>query len=606
MGTVYRIPTYTYFDNDTQNFQSSVSVICDSALSKKLKEWNTQHGESGVMFQLQGSNITDVPYQVNSFLGFPLMSKKSGEYFLPTNSTYSLVPWLYDLCNKVYVSVNYQRVISALPTPTSMICANNNNPIYWYGGSRSYGYVWSFNLLDQIDHADLGTYLNIFTTRTGATEINLRCDYIIFPDDFFNSDGVNPAYTTTGEHGYDIAYSCRIDIKATNDSDHAKITDVKVYANSKPNYFQYANLFRDFTLKNSGTITIDTDNPYGEGGSSTVGGGDGTLDPSMLDDVDGAEVPGLPSLGVVDTGFISLYNPSTSTLRSLYQFLWSNLFDLDTFKKLFADPMDAIISLGIVPCLPDSGGYKNIHFGNVDTGISCDVLSSQYAQVDCGSVSIEKYVGSFLDYSPFVKISLFLPFIGFVHLGVDDLMGASINVTYNVDCLSGDCIAFVSHSSRGVLYSYNGNCRSELPVTGANYTGALKNYYESLSGIIPSTVNGAMGGGAAGALAGFAGGAMQAASNILFNSKPDFQRSGSIAGGVGMLGVQTPFVVIERPRYSVPNRVERYTGQVSNITRTLSECSGFTACEYVHLDGLNATSDEIAEIENMLYKGVIL
>lgn len=605
MATIYRIPTYTYYDNNTQNFQSSMTYICNSALLNKLKEWYLAH-QGAVMFQLQGTNILDAPWQVNNFLEYSLISKKSGEWFLPwgLTSTQRLKPFLADLCSKMYVPFNYHLVNNALPVPTKLIGLNNKQ-IYWES-DISYGAVNDI-LLDDIIDASLGNYQTYTSVQSKYNTANLRIRYDIFPDDFFLGNDVNPIYKTGGEKANEECYCCDIMVWASDDGGNAKITKVEVFVtDTLATFAQKAYYLRDFTLKNSGATTIDTDNPYGEGGSATIGGGDGTLDPGRLDEVDGTEVPDLPTLGAVDTGFISLYNPTASILKSLYQFLWSNMFDVDTFKKLFADPMECIISLGILPCLPAGGGNKNINFGNVDTGVNCSVLTTQYAQVDCGSVEIEKYVGSFLDYSPFVKISLFLPFIGFVHLGVDDLMGASINVTYNVDCLSGDCIAFVSHSSRGVLYSYNGNCRTELPVTGANYTGALKNYYESVSGIIPSTISGASAGGAAGALGGFVGGALDAASDVLFNSKPDFQRSGSLAGGVGMLGVQKPFVVIERPRYSVPNKVEQYAGQVSNITSRLGDCSGFTAVEFVHLDNLNATSEEILEIESMLYKGVIL
>ena len=116
-------------------------------------------------------------------------------------------------------------------------------------------------------------------------------------------------------------------------------------------------------------------------------------------------------------------------------------------------------------------------------------------------------------------------------------MGGSINVTYNVDVLSGDCIAFISHSTKGVLYSYSGNCLVNIHITAQNYASALKNYYESIVGIIPSTVNGAMSGGAAGAAAGAVGGALDAASNIVLNSKPTYQRSGNVGGPAGLMGV---------------------------------------------------------------------
>jgi hypothetical protein len=67
----------------------------------------------------------------------------------------------------------------------------------------------------------------------------------------------------------------------------------------------------------------------------------------------------------------------------------------------------------------------------------------------------------------------------------------------------------------------------------------------------------------------------------------------------------TPYVIIERPNMSVPNKVQNFVGQTSNITMYLGDCSGFTMCEYIHLDNLNATSEEIVEIESMLRSGVI-
>ena len=411
------------------------------------------------------------------------------------------------------------------------------------------------------------------------------------------------AYFSTGTHGYDNSYCITVHVETTKNSDTSLITKVYVTVNLNGNMYSHTNLVKDMGTIGSSATFLDVDNPYGEGGSATVGGGDGKY--GDIDAVDGTAVPGLPGLSAVDTGFISLYNPTNANLKALYNFLWSNQFDLNTFKKLYADPMECIISLGITPCVPASSGSTNIMFGNVDSGVNATELSTQFAQVDCGSVDIDKYVGSFLDYSPFVKINLFLPYIGFVHLGTDDIMGGAINVTYNCDCLTGECVAFVSHTSRGVLYSYTGNCRAELPITAQNYTGFLKNYYEALAGVIPSTVNGAAG-GPAGAIAGAAGGALSVAETVLLENKPTFQRSGSCAGSAGMVGVQTPFVIIERPRYSVPNKIQSFVGQTSNITMYLGDCKGFTAVEYVHLDGLNATTEEIAEIESLLSKGVIL
>ena len=424
-------------------------------------------------------------------------------------------------------------------------------------------------------------------------------DIGIVPDDYILNGYVNQKYIDNPANSM-----CYIRVTMKHDIDNTVIqriafSDVHLSTCEDINTYMSGIFFPD-----AAQDIDDPENPYGDPGTSGPGGGDGSYgDP---DEIDPTAVPDLPTISASSTGFITIYNPTSANLSSLGGFLWSNLFDINTFKKLYTDPMDCIISLGIVPCVPNSAGTQNIKFGNVDTGINCSYLATQYVKVDCGSVDIRKYVGSFMDYSPYVKISLFLPYIGFINLGTDDIMGGSINVTYHVDILSGDCIAFITHSSKGVLYSYTGNCLTNVPVTAANYANSLRNYYEAVSGIIPSTCNGAASGGAAGAASGAINGALSAASNIILNTKPDYQRSGSLGGSSGIMGVQKPFIVIERPNISVPNNVQHYMGQTSNITANLGGLSGMTIVEAVHLEGVPATTEEIAEIESMLKAGVIL
>ena len=611
MGTVLRIPTYTYYDSNTITKQSSVSFILDDILLDKVKQRYATHGMQD-WFVWTGEDITDIPGKVNNALGFPLLSKKTIEPVLPIADDPNhvlpsvLQPAISDVFNRLYVSYKlHTGIASEEPTALYNPSTNSYLNIYTGGQASTNGYVISQDP-NGVRLCYLGgyNYWLAYNYDGGLlNKVNYEFRYQLYPEDFLIGRSFNSTYFRTGTHGFDSSYAVQILLETKIDGDHSKITKVTIKAVTNGNIYQHTDIVNTMPSIGSDAQELDTDNPYGEGGSATVGGGDGKY--GDIDAVDGMEVPSLPGLSAVDTGFISLYNPTNAQLKSLYNFLWSNLFDLATFKKLFADPMECIISLGILPCVPSSSGATNIMFGNVDSGVNATELSTQFAQVDCGSVAIDKYVGSFLDYSPFVKISLFLPYIGFVHLGTDDIMGGSINVTYNIDCLSGECIAFVSHSDRGVIYSYTGNCRAELPITGQNYANSLKNYYEQLSGIIPATINGAQG-GAAGAIAGFAGSALSAAESVILNNKPDFQRSGSCAGSSGMIGVQTPFVIIERPRFSVPNKIQKYVGQTSNITMYLGDCKGFTACDYVHLDGLGATMEEIAEIENLLMKGVIL
>ena len=73
MGTVLRIPTYTYYDSNTVNKQSSVTLIMSDTLLSKMKAWYQTYGESGIIKEWSGSNLSGIPGLVNGFLGFPLI-----------------------------------------------------------------------------------------------------------------------------------------------------------------------------------------------------------------------------------------------------------------------------------------------------------------------------------------------------------------------------------------------------------------------------------------------------------------------------------------------------------------------------------------------------
>ena len=209
-----------------------------------------------------------------------------------------------------------------------------------------------------------------------------------------------------------------------------------------------------------------------------------------------------------------------------------------------------------------------------------------------------------MDYAPYTKISIYLPYIGIRELSADDVIGGSLNVQYIVDVLTGACACFISHSTRGVLYSYNGSCITNVPLTAQNFSGAIQNAVSAVIGGVG--VIAGMATGAAPVTAMGVTGLLNSAANTAINSKPQIQRSGNLGGSAGIMSIQKPYIIIERPNLSVPANVQHYVGQTSNLTRSLGSCSGFTMVEYIHLDGISATSQEIAEIESLLKQGVIL
>ena len=347
---------------------------------------------------------------------------------------------------------------------------------------------------------------------------------------------------------------------------------------------------------------INNTDPYIIDDPSTFGGGDGSgEDPDAIEKM---PIPDLPSLSAVDTGLVTLYTATNAQLQSLGGYLWSSLWDIETnFKKLFASPMDCIVGLSIVPVAPPAGAAQNVKFGNITTTIALNKLSSQYVEVDCGSLSVKEYVGSFLDYAPYVKLNLYLPFIGYIDLSPDDVMKDTIHVVYHVDVLSGACVAMVETGKKGLLYSYSGSCSANVPVTAINYSGAIQNAVSAVGGGLTAAAG--MATGVAPLTAVGATQMLQSASNTALNSKPAIQRSGAMGGAAGLMGCQKPFLVITRPRMSVPDKLNKFAGLTTNVTMTLGKLKGFTQIEHIHLSGISATQEEKDELEKLLRQGVI-
>lgn len=339
------------------------------------------------------------------------------------------------------------------------------------------------------------------------------------------------------------------------------------------------------------------DDPAGFDG----GHGDRNQDP---DEIEKASIPPLPSLSAVDTGLITMYGATLAQLQSLGAYLWASWWDIETnFKKLFSDPMNCLIGLSIIPVRPTLGGAQNVKFGNITTNVALNKLSSQWAEVDCGTVSIKEYVGSFLDYSPYVNISLYLPYIGYRELSPDDVMNDSIHVVYHIDCLTGGCCAFVECGNKGLLYTFNGSCIANVPITAINYSGAIQNAVSAVGSLAMTGVGIATGAAPVAAM-GVASGLSNAA-NTAINSKPSIQRSGNMGGAAGLMSYQKPLLVITRPRMSVPDKLNKFVGLTTNVTMPLSSCVGFTQVELIHLDGIPCTDNERSELLSLLKQGVI-
>lgn len=383
----------------------------------------------------------------------------------------------------------------------------------------------------------------------------------------------------------------------------------------------------DFTPDHipSGTITVtmhSSDDVFGQTFKDIIEGGTpDETDPYADVDGEGAiggggsvGVPGFPGLTATDAGVIGLFAPSASQMRQLADYMWTDfggtatdVFEvlqeiLEAFKRSISNPLDYVVGLNIIPSQGLSvGSSHTIRFGFTSSGVSMPRLSNQYFEVDCGSISFPTLCGdTFLDYAPYSKFSIYLPYIGVKDVDANDFVGHTIGVKYHGDVVTGGVTAYVTKDG-SVMYQYSGCCALNVPLSadswGETISGAVQ--------IATSLVAGAAGGGAAGVSSAAANGAANVAANPSMLS-PQVSHSGAVSGGAGCMGVQYPFVIREAVRFHSTAGFNKYAGYPSYYNKSLGDVSGFTTVVAVHLENIPATNVEVEEIETLLKNGVIL
>ena len=307
--------------------------------------------------------------------------------------------------------------------------------------------------------------------------------------------------------------------------------------------------------------------------------------------------PFVPANPVSESGFVSLYAPSLSELKAFSSWLWSTDFS-NSIKKLFQDPMNAIIGLHMLYTEPEIGERKNIIVGYVDSNVNTRTVANQYKKIDCGTIAVREYYGDSRDYD-FTNISIYLPFLGIQQLNAKDLMGGSINVTATVDVLTGTILYNLNVTKNGVkqtLYTFSGNCAVQLPISSGSYASILANTIGLVAGGVATF---ATGGSATPLLIG-------AAAQTATGTHAKVSASNTIGSNAGAMGIKKPYLILNRQNSYNASYYNDIQGYPSNVNVKLANCSGFTKIKECHLDGIPATDEEIEEIYTLLKQGVIL
>lgn len=314
-------------------------------------------------------------------------------------------------------------------------------------------------------------------------------------------------------------------------------------------------------------------------------------------------VPGLPS-AVNSSKLFTVYNPSASQLGQLGGYLWDNDL-IDILRKIWQNPLDGIISLIQVYATPVTGGNSNIILGYLDSGVSAPVVSDQFVTIDCGTITVEELNENCLDYIPYTKMELYLPFVGITEINTNEFMSGQINVKYKVDVYTGTCLAEVKCirsrdlANGAILYTFSGNCSQQIPLTSGDAKG--------LFGALVSAVGVGLGVASGGASFATALGAMakDGIQSVSSREMLHIGHSGNLSANAGIMGQKKPFLIINRERPYTANNYNKFYGFPANKSINPGNHSGFLRMKAGRLQSA-ATEEEKAEIFELLTKGVIM
>lgn len=247
-------------------------------------------------------------------------------------------------------------------------------------------------------------------------------------------------------------------------------------------------------------------------------------------------------------------------------------------------------------------------------------------------VPINPFFGSFLDFEPYTKVQVRLPFIGTVSVPTSACMGGELMVNYIFDNRNGNCVAQIlcksmrnleNEDSDGfiIIGQYSGNCAMPAAICG-NTTGG-----EARIGAVRGFASSAVAMGAAAALgtitapvatAGIIGSAVNAGVNYATApTTPDI--IGSINCEAACMQDLTVRVLITRPvdvtpgDFDVVNGERVFTASSLLDQKGLASYSGGTVSQYEgmtigYIRGAieGATETEMNAIKNAFLGGVIV
>ena len=333
----------------------------------------------------------------------------------------------------------------------------------------------------------------------------------------------------------------------------------------------------------------------------------------------------LPTRGAVGSGFVKVYEVGDTELQDICDFMWDDSL-ITNLGRLFSDPREIIVGLMVFPIMPSNKQSNSpIYAGNLDTGVTGNLLLNEYETRYAGSRRIPKGNSDFMSFAPYRRIKIDIPYCGEHELDPSAVYGATLKLYYHISFFSGNCVAELTRTfddgEEEPFAFFGGQMGYSIPLSSEDFTRTLSSLISAgisvgsalctygassaaagaaktaeKAAIRQSAANATLGGAVASGVGGLLDGSL--APNVSYNT----------GGGAnsGFLGCQQPYIIMDCPIPAYDGSQSSYIGYTYYKTKKLNDCDGYTKCFEAHIEGVHATDSELEEIVSWLTHGVII
>lgn len=289
------------------------------------------------------------------------------------------------------------------------------------------------------------------------------------------------------------------------------------------------------------------------------------------------------------------YSLTANRAQQLGWQLWEAGF-IDNIKLVNNSPMENVISLKALP-FNVSGNDEEIVLGNVPMNVNGEKVTSFNGKRLIGSINVTGMYNSFLDFAPFTKITIFLPFIGFKDLDVSAIMYKTLTVYYITDILTGACRAELRVDNVPFV-CFDGDIGIDISLAASNRAQVEAAFITSAA----SNITSAVGSAASGNVEGVAKSVIGLAESAM--NQYHTTNNGAPSPACSAYQTRDVYLIYDRPTYQDLKAFNRTHGRMCMLSRTLGTLSGYTVTSpNVDLSGVTATEEEKEEIVKILSSG---